>query len=68
MQYTRLGELIEVGADHDAERLLRQMMFESRDIVLAAIAKAHGGAADAVHQLHDHPDESRSRGARPATR
>jgi DNA-binding GntR family transcriptional regulator len=55
MQYTRLGELIERGADHEAELLLRQMMFESRDLVLAAIAKAHGGAADAVHQLHDVP-------------
>ena len=68
LQYTRLGELIEGGADHDAERLLRQMIFESRDIVLAAIAKAHGGAADAVHQLHDHKDELRSRGALPAAR
>jgi DNA-binding GntR family transcriptional regulator len=58
-QYTLLAELIERGADHEAELLLRQMMFESRDIVLAAIARAHGGAADAVHQLHD-----RARGAR----
>jgi len=53
LQYTRLDELIEAGADHQAELLLRQMMFESRDLVLAAIAAAHGGAADAVHQLHD---------------
>lgn len=65
LQYTRLGELIEAGADHQAESLLRQMMFESRDLVLTAIAKAHGGAADAVHQLHDPSHEP---GGRDETR
>jgi DNA-binding GntR family transcriptional regulator len=52
-QYVRLADLIEDGADQDAELLMRHMMFESRDRVLAAITRAHGGAADAVHQLHD---------------
>jgi len=68
LQYTRLADLIEAGADHDAELLLRQMMFESRDVVLAAIAKAHGGAADAVHRLHDRarePSAAAARGTAP---
>jgi len=54
-QYTQLADWIEAGVDHDAEALLRQMVFESRDIVLAEIARAHGGSADAVHQVHDRP-------------
>jgi len=53
LQWVRVGELIDASADQEAELLLRQMMFESRDQVLAAIARAHGSAADAVHQLHD---------------
>ena len=68
LQYARLGELIEAGADHDAEQLLRHMIFESRDAVLAAIAKAHGGAADAVHQLHDRGHGSGVDGIRGAAR
>jgi hypothetical protein len=39
--------------DVDAERLLRQMMFESRDRVLAAIAEARGGPIDPVDCLED---------------
>jgi hypothetical protein len=52
-QFQQLVQCIAQGADADAERRLRQMMFESRDRVLAAIAAARGGQIDPVHCLED---------------
>lgn len=54
-QFQQLVRCVAQGADADAERLLRQMMFESRDRVLAAIAEARGGQIDPVHCLADAP-------------
>lgn len=58
-QYAQLGRLIANGAERDAELLLRQMMFESRDLVLAAIAESHGGEHDPAHLIHDQPPARR---------
>ena len=52
-QFTRLSGHIACGRDAEAEGLLRQMMFDSRDAVLQAIVAARGGAIDPVHCLRD---------------
>ncbi len=51
--YEVLCDLVEQGDDGGAEQWLRKMMFDSRDLVLAELAKQRGGEVDAKYQFTD---------------